>query len=137
PDGLLGLALTADGHHDKALIHWQPDEERKRRDIAIDAARRLIERLSLSAHYGRARVAVIAPADALNVNSVNALLKTVEEPPPSTHLLLLTERPQALPATLRSRCQRVRMSTPAADEAQVWLDAQLGRHDADALVAAH
>src|SRR5690606_17379482 len=130
-DGLLGLALTADGRHDQQLAHWQPDdsrnEGRKRRDIAIDAARKLSERLGLFSHYGRARTAMIEPADALNTNSVNALLKTIEEPPPATHLLLVSERPQALPPTLRSRCQRIRFGTPPADAAQAWLDAQLQR----------
>jgi DNA polymerase-3 subunit delta' len=140
-DGLLGLALTGDGRHEQGLAHWQPDdsrnEGRKRRDIAIDAARKLIERLSLSAHYGKARAALIEPADALNTNSVNALLKTIEEPPPATHLLLVSERPQSLPATLRSRCQRIRLGTPRADEAGDWLEAQLGRRETDALAAAH
>lgn len=140
-DGLLGLALTEDGRHEQALAHWQPDdsrnEGRKRRDIAIDAARKLIERLFLSAHYGRARAALIEPADALNTNSVNALLKTIEEPPPATHLLLVSERPQSLPSTLRSRCQRIRFGTPSTEVAQAWLDAQLQRTESDALAAAH
>lgn len=140
-DGLLGLALTADGRHEQALAHWQPDdsrnEGRKRRDVAIDAARKLIERLGLSSHYGRARAAMIEPADALNTNSANALLKTIEEPPPATHLLLVSERPQALPPTLRSRCQRIRFGTPPAAAAQAWLDAQLQRAEGDALAAAH
>ncbi|MGB0218389.1 MAG: hypothetical protein ACPGJF_03560 [Sinimarinibacterium flocculans] len=135
-DGLLGLALTEDGRYEQALVHWEPKTDSVRRDIAIEGARKLIERLSLSAHYGMARAALIEPADALNTNSVNALLKTVEEPPPATHLLLVCERAQALPATLRSRCQRVRMGMPPLAEAQAWLDAQLGRAGTDALAAA-
>ncbi|MES0875129.1 hypothetical protein [Sinimarinibacterium thermocellulolyticum] len=140
-DGLFGLALSADGRHEQALVHWQSDdgrgEGRKRRDIAIDGVRALIGRLGLSSHYGRSRATLIEPADALNTSSVNALLKTIEEPPPGTHLLLVSERPQALLPTLRSRCQRVRMATPPADEAQAWLEAQLGRQEPFALAAAH
>jgi DNA polymerase III subunit delta' len=130
PDALL---LGLDG----LLGHWQPDEKSKRRDIAIDAARKLTERLALSSHYGGARAALIDPADALNVSSVNALLKTIEEPPPATHLLLLSERPQALPATLRSRCQRVRLRAPETAVALAWLQERTGRDEAAALGAAY
>lgn len=137
PDGLLGLAMTGSGQHEQGLVHWQPDAERKRRDISIEAARHLIERLGLSAHYGGARVALIDPADALNTNSVNALLKTIEEPPPATHLILISERPQSLPATLRSRCQRIRMRVPDGEAAAAWLAARTGRPELDALAAAH
>jgi len=136
-DGLLGLALTPNGQHSQGLIHWQPDAERKRRDISIEAARMLIERLGVSSHYGHQRVAIVDRADALNTASVNALLKTIEEPPSGTQLVLVSERPQALPATLRSRCQRIRFSVPDSGIAQQWLSQQLGRDDADALQHAH
>lgn len=137
-DGLLGMASTASGLHEQGLSHWEPEEKSQRRDISIKAARALIERLSLSSHYGGSRVAIVDPADALNTSSVNALLKTIEEPPPATHLLLIAARPQALAATLRSRCQRVRMPLPSADVAAQWLGAQGQKGDsADALAAAH
>jgi DNA polymerase III delta' subunit len=111
-DGHLGLATTADGHSPQALLHWEPKKESKRQDVTIDAARSMIENLALTSHYGQAKVALIDPADELNSASVNALLKTIEEPHPNTYLLLVTERPQGLPATLRSRCQRLRFSAP-------------------------
>ncbi|TJY55766.1 AAA family ATPase [Sinimarinibacterium sp. CAU 1509] len=133
-DGLLGLALTPNGQHAQGLIHWQPEAERKRRDISIDAARMLIERLGISSHYGHQRVAIVDRADALNTASVNALLKTIEEPPPGTQMILISERPQALPATLRSRCQKIRFTAPETEVAQQWLAQQLGHDDADALI---
>lgn len=136
-NGLLGLAPTLSGEHPQGLVHWQPAAERKRKDISIEAARVLIEKLTMATHYGQARVCLIDPADGLNNNSVNALLKTIEEPPPGTHLMLVSERPQALTATLRSRCQRVRFLRPEADQAQEWLSARLGHPDEDALAAAH
>jgi DNA polymerase-3 subunit delta' len=137
-DGLLGMALNANGQHEQGLIHWEPEEKSQRRDISIKAARTLIERLSLSSHYGGSRVAIVDPADALNVNSVNALLKTIEEPPPATYLLLVAARPQALAATLRSRCQRVRMPLPSTDVAAEWLSAQGQPGDSrEALAAAY
>lgn len=92
------------------LLRLEPAEDK--RDIAIDDVRALQERLHLSSHYGQAKVAIVAPADALNAQGVNALLKTIEEPPANTHLVLVSERWRALPATLRSRCQILRFAPP-------------------------
>ena len=93
------------------LMRLAPPEDK--RDIAIDDVRDLLDRLRLSSHYGQSKIAVISPADALNASGVNALLKTVEEPPPATHLLFVAERWRALPATLRSRCQILRFAPPS------------------------
>ena len=121
-----------------SLNMLRPEEDKK--VIAIDAVRALCGRLVMTTHDGRARVAIIDPADALNNNGVNALLKTIEEPPPRSHLLLISERPLALPATLRSRCQQLRFAIPARNEALGWL-AQSGAaapvEAAAALDAAH
>jgi len=96
------------------LMRLQPAEDK--RDIAIDDVRALLDRLHLSSHYGQAKLAIIEPADALNASGVNALLKTVEEPPPATHLLFVSERWRALPATLRSRCQILRFARPRSPD---------------------
>lgn len=94
------------------LMRLAPGEDK--RDIAIDDVRDLIDRLHLSSHYGQAKIAVVSPADALNASGANALLKTVEEPPPATYVLFVAERWRALPATLRSRCQILRFAPPRA-----------------------
>lgn len=124
-DGLGALALTADGRHDQALIHWQPDKDSKRREVSVDAARALIERLSLSAHnstrHDARRMVLVEEADLLNASAVNALLKTIEEPGARVHLVLIAERSQTLPATLRSRCQQLRLPLPAREDALHWL----------------
>lgn len=112
-EGLHCVALDP-ARQEGAIPLWQPDKDSARREIAIDAIRALVERLGMAAHYGQAKVAIVAPADALNANGANALLKTVEEPPPATHLLLAAERWGALPATLRSRCQILRLTRPRA-----------------------
>ncbi len=114
------VLFAAGSHPDWFTL--QPEEDK--RDIAIDAVRELGERLSLSAQLRRAKVACIDPADALNVNAVNALLKTIEEPPQGTYLLLLSSRPRALPATLRSRCQHLKFPVPASAAAVTWLAQQ-------------
>ena len=101
------------------LMKLTPAEDK--RDIAIDDIRGLLGRLHLSSHYGQVKVAMVEPADALNPSGVNALLKTIEEPPPRTHVLLVAERWRALPATLRSRCQILRFAPPPAEQALAWL----------------
>ncbi|MDB5968056.1 MAG: polymerase-3 subunit delta [Hydrocarboniphaga sp.] len=98
--------------------------DKQKRDISVEQLRDLGEKLVLSAYYGGSKVVVMDPADALNVNGVNALLKTIEEPPPKTYMLLVSERPMALAATLRSRCQRLRFTPPAEAEARAWLREQ-------------
>lgn len=95
--------------------------DKEKRDISVEQLRTMMDRLTLATHYGGARVVVIEPADALNSNGVNALLKTVEEPPPGSYLLLISERPMALAPTLRSRCQRLNFPMPAASVAEPWL----------------
>src|SRR5450631_1519978 len=74
--------------------------------IGVDAIRDLTRFAQLSSHRGGAKVAVVVPADALNAAAANALLKTLEEPPPRTNLLLVSHRPGRLPATITSRCRR-------------------------------
>lgn len=121
-----GCTQRAAGSHPNLI--WLTREfnektDKEKRDISMDQLRGMMDRLSLSSHYGQARVVVIEPADALNVNGVNAVLKTVEEPPPGSHLLLISERPMALAPTLRSRCQRLNFSVPPIAEAEAWLKA--------------
>ncbi|HUR41545.1 MAG TPA: hypothetical protein VM240_10300, partial [Verrucomicrobiae bacterium] len=109
-----GCIQVAAGVHPN-LMKLAPAEDK--RDIAIDDIRHLLERLQLSSHYGQAKVAIVDPADALNASGVNALLKTIEEPPSRTHVVLVSERWRALPATLRSRCQILRFARPRQERA--------------------
>lgn len=111
--------------------------EEGKRDISIEQVRGLSEKLTMTQYDGRAKVAIIDPADSLNVNGVNALLKTIEEPTPGSHLLLISARPQALAATLRSRCQRLRLAAPSREVALDWLRKVAGgKHDDTMLSAA-
>ena len=92
--------------------------------IAIDRIRELTEFTHLSAHRSRAKVAVIAPAEAMNASAANALLKTLEEPPEQTYLLLVSHQPARLPATIASRCQRLAAPDPDTASAATWLKAR-------------
>ena len=93
--------------------------------IKVDQVRDLAEKLSLSSHHGGFKVALLAPADTMNINASNSLLKTLEEPSDNTVLLLVTARPAQLPATIRSRCQLLRVEVPAREVALQWLAGQV------------
>ncbi len=92
--------------------------------IPVDAIRALTRWAQVTSHRGRAKVAVIVPAEAMNAAAANALLKTLEEPPPETFVMLVAHQPGRLPATIRSRCRRVAAPRADAVAAQAWLTAQ-------------
>jgi DNA polymerase-3 subunit delta' len=86
--------------------------------------RALTDFVQLSSHRQRAKVAVIAPAERMNAAAANALLKTLEEPPPGTYLVLVADQPGRLPPTILSRCRRFAAPLPAPADARAWLAAQ-------------
>jgi DNA polymerase-3 subunit delta' len=92
--------------------------------IRIAAIRRLIEWAQVTSHRHRAKVAIVVPAERMQAAPANALLKTLEEPPPGTHLMLVAHRPGALLPTIVSRCRRLDVARPPADEAVRWLEAR-------------
>lgn len=97
--------------------------------ISVDQVRELIAKLYLTRHFAALKVAVIEQADTLNTNAANALLKTLEEPPQYTHIILVTDAPMALPATIRSRCQQIQFNPPDEQQSIEWLQAQAGGID--------
>lgn len=126
------LLFRAGTHPDYQRI--TPLEEGK--SILIDQIRELNASLTLKSHAGGYKIAVLRPADHMNSAAANALLKTLEEPPPHTLLMLITSRPAALPATVRSRCQRMNFTLPPTDAALPWLRERLEpAHDAAQLLA--
>ncbi|HVE50687.1 MAG TPA: DNA polymerase III subunit delta' [Casimicrobiaceae bacterium] len=102
--------------------------------IKVDAIRALIEWTQISAHRRRAKVALIAPAEAMHPSAANALLKTLEEPPAGTFLMLASHRPGVLPVTVVSRCQRLTIPLPSTDQSLHWLIEQ-GNANAEAALA--
>ncbi|NYZ63093.1 DNA polymerase III subunit delta' [Luteimonas deserti] len=133
--------LAAGTHPDFHLVSFGPtrDGSKLRSEIVIEQIRELSQKLSLTPQYGRAQVAIVDPADAVNNAACNALLKTLEEPQPGRHLWLVAASPARLPATIRSRCQRIEFRLPPRDEALAWLTRQghRERDAAEALDAAH
>ena len=99
----------------------EPGDKKKKRDISVVQVRALADFINISAHRSGAKVVLIQPAEAMNVNAANALLKSLEEPPPDTFFLLVSDRPHLLPATIRSRCQQLALNPPTLQEAAAWL----------------
>jgi len=89
--------------------------------IAVDQVRALIDYFSLRPHTSARKVAVLTPAEAMNVNAANSLLKILEEPPADAILVLVSAAPQRLSATIRSRCVHIKVPAPATGEAIDWL----------------
>ena len=101
------------------FVHVQPNEDKN--TIPIDDIRELISKLHLTRHFDAYKIALIEQADSMNVNAANALLKTLEEPPEETIIILVTSEPLKLPATVRSRCQFVPFYSPTKQQALEWL----------------
>lgn len=92
--------------------------------IEVDQIRTLPDFINMSSHRGGAKVVVLHPAESLNVNAANALLKSLEEPPPATYFILVTHRPHQLLPTVRSRCQVIGLHAPDPASATAWLEVQ-------------
>lgn len=109
-------------------LTWvRPLEDSKQ--LRIEQVRELAGELALTSHGGGYKVGVLSPADALNSYAANALLKTLEEPPARTLLVLVASQPSRLPATILSRCQRLKVRAPTRSEALAWLSATRGEGD--------
>lgn len=104
--------------------------------IRVAQMRELEREANFRPYEGRARVFLIEEADRLNEASSNALLKTLEEPPASSHLILITSRPAALLTTIRSRCQTIRFAPLTALEIETHLLAGKQISPADARLLA-
>lgn len=94
------------------------------RDIRVEQLRALHDWFNTATHRGGWRVAVLYPAEALNVISANALLKVLEEPPANTVFLLTADAPDRLLPTLVSRCRRLPLPVPPAEQCLPWLREQ-------------
>jgi DNA polymerase-3 subunit delta' len=100
--------------------------------IKIDQVREAVEHSGYRPFEGRRRVIIVDDADAMVVEAQNALLKTLEEPPPSSVFVLVTSRPELLLPTVRSRCQRLRFGPLAASEVADVLTTRHGYPAAEA-----
>lgn len=101
-----------------------PARKKGSRYIVVDQVRTLGEWLTLKPHSGIIKIALLTPADRMNINAANSLLKSLEEPPGASLLILATANPNRLPATIRSRCQGISMPGLSLEKALPWLRTQ-------------
>jgi len=109
--------LAAGSHPDLSIV--RPEEEATA--IVVDQIRAVISFLSLRPHTSPQKVVLIGPAEKMNINASNSLLKALEEPPADSLVILYSHAPGALPATIRSRCSRIRIDTPPVVQGEQWL----------------
>jgi DNA polymerase-3 subunit delta' len=110
--------------------------KKKSEQIRIEQARELADFLAVGTHRGGLRVILIYPAEAMNANTQNALLKNLEEPPPATVFLLVATQSERLLATVRSRCLKFTLPFPPADQVLRWLKEQGVEHPEATLAGA-
>jgi DNA polymerase-3 subunit delta' len=141
--GLLGAApsdtvsrqVAARSHPDLMVLERLTDDGKARKSIPVDEARQLPEFFSTTPAISPYRVAIIDAADDLNVNAANAVLKTLEEPPPRGVILLISHAPGKLLPTIRSRCRRLSVPAPGVPAAAEMVErmADVSGRDAERL----
>ncbi|MGB9671295.1 MAG: DNA polymerase III subunit delta' [Halothiobacillaceae bacterium] len=112
--------FLAGAHPD--FTQLEPDEPGK--PIKVDAVRDFCAALQLTSQFSHGKVGILEPAEAMNLAASNSLLKTLEEPPAGTLIILVTAQPSRLPVTVRSRCQRWTVGVPEREAAAAWLARQ-------------
>jgi DNA polymerase III subunit delta' len=93
-------------------------------EIRVDEVRELRAFLNIGSHRGGRRIALVHPAESMNVHAANSLLKNLEEPPSGAMFILVSHRPARLLPTIRSRCVSIPVALPERKAAQNWLEAQ-------------
>jgi len=106
------LSCRKIAHENHADVHWVRPES-KTRIIVVDQMRELMRQIQLKPTEAEYKVAVIVAADRMKTEAANAFLKTLEEPPPKSLLILLTTEPQRLLETVLSRCLRLNFTGTA------------------------
>ena len=148
-----GRQPDAAAHPDILILDHPPTNEEEavkraegrsfqaKRNITVDQIRAMQTRLNTRPTLGDARVVIIDPADDMEKPAVNALLKSLEEPPAGTHFVLVAHRPGRLLATVRSRCRVLRFAPLTGQEVDAILRAEAPEADAAtraaAIAAAH
>ncbi|MBC7167318.1 DNA polymerase III subunit delta' [Phenylobacterium sp.] len=107
PEHPVSRQVSARSHPDLLVIERIGEDGKMRKSIPVDEARKLADFFAKSPASAPHRVAIIDPADDLNVNAANAVLKTLEEPPPRGVIFLVSHAPGRLLSTIRSRCRRL------------------------------
>ncbi len=125
PEGFVDPDVTSSlfrqiaiGAHPSVLHLTRPANDKTKgfkTAVTVEEIRRVNRFLSMTSHDGGYRVVIVDPADDMNINAANALLKNLEEPPSRTVFVLISHSPGALLPTIRSRCQMIRLAPLAGD----------------------
>lgn len=113
--------VAARSHPDLLVLEREGPDGKPRKVIPVEDARRLAEFFSKSPASAPHRVAIVDAADDLNVNAANAILKTLEEPPPRGVLLMVAHSPGRLLPTIRSRCRRLAFQALELEDAAAFV----------------
>lgn len=124
------VQIEAQTHPDFLLI--EPDDEQANPQIKIEQIRDIEQQIIYRPLIGRFKCFLIDEADRMTLGAANALLKTLEEPPAHSVFVLVTGKPCALPATIRSRCQGIRFVPPAHTQVEAALILKRNMPPADA-----
>jgi len=124
--------IEQDAHPDLLVLERRTEGGKLRKSISVEEARALPEFFSKSPSMAAWRVAIIDAADDLNINSANALLKTLEEPPERGVLFLVAHSPAKLLVTIRSRCRRLAFRPWPINEVADLVERRLGLDAGDA-----
>jgi len=124
--------IQAGNHPDVRLVQTLEDKK----EISIKQVRELEKELNFRSFSGKRKIAIIDPATLLNASSQNALLKTLEEPPQNSMIVLIAPNAGALLPTLRSRCLRISFGPLARDEVARYLMSKEGMNQDDASLRA-
>lgn len=112
---------------ERTLERIEKKEIKPSRQIRVESTREAVAFSQVTQGRAHGKVILVWPAERMNTESANTLLKTLEEPPGALRFVLATSAAAALLPTLRSRCQQHTMRWPEAGEAQTWLSACLSR----------
>ncbi len=123
--------VTALSHPDLLLLRrpWDPKAKRHTTSIPIDEVRRLRMFLGHKAEQSAWRAVLVDTADDLNTAAANALLKSLEEPPPRTVFILLSSEPGRLLPTIRSRCRLLNLAPLGADDLRAAVSQAISTSD--------
>lgn len=121
PDHPVSRQIIARSHPDLFVLERVGEDGKMRKVIPVDEARGLSEFFSKSPASAPHRVAIVDAVDDLNVNAANAILKTLEEPPPHGVLLMVSHSPGRLLPTIRSRCRRLPFHPLPLEEAATFV----------------
>lgn len=132
PCGQCGGCHLFDAGSHPDLLMVEPEEAGKQ--IKIDQIRKVTDFVNTTAQKQHNKVVLLGPAEAMNINASNALLKSLEEPSAHVTLLLYSHAPSGLLATIKSRCQQYSVYPPSFDQGLAWLQGNSQENNLDSIL---